>query len=58
MKELPDDKTLFELLEMTKLAEQKARTTSELATDIALKYQNRMRDIRAARTGEVSGIQQ
>jgi hypothetical protein len=43
---------------MTKLAEQKARTTSELATDIALKYQNRMREIREARKGEVSGIQQ
>ncbi|WP_254564040.1 hypothetical protein [Oscillatoria sp. HE19RPO] len=58
MKELPDETTLLELLEMTKLAEQKARTTSELATDIALKYQNRMREIREARKGEVSGIQQ
>ena len=58
MKELSDEKTLLELLEMTKLAEQKARTTSELATDIALKYQNRMREIREVRKGEVSGIQQ
>lgn len=58
MKELPDEKILFELLEMTKIAKQKARTTSELTTDIALKYQNRMREIREARTGEVSSIQQ
>ncbi|MCT7967764.1 hypothetical protein NG799_15585 [Laspinema sp. D1] len=58
MKKLPDEKTLLELLEMTKLAEHKARRTNELATDIALKYQNRMREIRETRKGEVSGIQQ
>lgn len=51
MKELPDEKTLLDILEMTKIAEQKARITSELATDIALKYQNWMREIREAKKG-------
>lgn len=40
MKQLPDEKTLFELFEMARIAEQKARETSELATEIAYKWKN------------------
>ena len=49
MKELPDEKTLIEMLEHFKLAEQAAREMCELSTAIALKYQKRMREIREAR---------
>ena len=49
MKKLPDEKTLLEMLEHFKLAEQAAREMSELSTAIALKYQKRMREIREAR---------
>ncbi|MBC6481303.1 MAG: hypothetical protein GDA56_29630 [Hormoscilla sp. GM7CHS1pb] len=49
MKELPDEKTLLEILEMVLAAEQKAREMSEFATAIASKYQKRMSEIRQAR---------
>ncbi|MCL1470997.1 hypothetical protein [Argonema antarcticum] len=56
MREPLDEKTMLEILELAKEAEQKARETSELATAIALKYQNRMREIRELRTKEASRI--
>jgi len=56
MREPLDEKTMLEILELAKEAEQKARETSEFATAIALKYQQRMREIREARREKVSGI--
>lgn len=49
MKQLPDEKTLFELLEMAKITEQKARETCELTTEIAYKWQKRLEGRRAAK---------
>jgi len=49
MKEPLDEKTMLEILQLAKDAEQKARETSEFATTIALKYQKRMQDLREAR---------
>ena len=49
MKRPLDEREMQELLELAKDAEQKARETSELATAIALKYQQRMREVREAR---------
>jgi hypothetical protein len=49
MKQLPDEHTLFELLEMAKIAEQKARETSELATEIAYKWQKRLEGRKVAK---------
>lgn len=46
MKELPDEKTLLELLALAKDFEQKAREMCDMSTAIALKYQKRMREIR------------
>lgn len=56
MKSPLDEKTMLEILELAKEAEQKARETSELATAIALKYQKRMREIREGRREKVSEI--
>ena len=56
MREPLDEKTMLEILELAKEAEQKARETSELATAIALKYQKRMQEIREVRTREASRI--
>ncbi len=50
MKQLPSEKELQDLLEMARIAAEKARETSELATAIAHKYQKRMHEIRLART--------
>ena len=49
MKKPLDEREMLELLELAKDAERKARETSELATAIALKYQQRMREIREAK---------
>jgi hypothetical protein len=49
MKEPLDEKTMLEILELAKDAEQKARATSEFATMLALKYQKRMQEVREAR---------
>lgn len=49
MKQLPEDKELLELLEMARIAEQKARETSELATAIAMKWKRRLENRRAAK---------
>ena len=45
MKELPDEKTLMEMLEVFKDAENKAREIFELSTAIALKYENKLQKI-------------
>jgi len=42
MKELPDEKTLDELIELAKDFEQKAKNLSELATDIDEKWRIRL----------------
>lgn len=57
MKKPLDEKTMLEILELAKDAEQKARETSELACAIALKYQKRMQEVREARKQQVSGIE-
>lgn len=49
MKELPDEKTMLETLELIKSAEQAAREMCEMSTAIALKYQRRVREVREAR---------
>ncbi len=49
MKELPDEKTLLELLALAKDFEQKAREMCEMSTALALKYQKRVREIQEAR---------
>lgn len=43
MKQIPEEE-LLEILEMTKAAEQKAREVSELATAIAQKWKQRLKD--------------
>ena len=49
MKELPDEKTMLEMLELIKEYEQAAREICEMSTAIALKYQRRVREIKEAR---------
>ena len=49
MKILPDEKTLLAILEQLKSAEQQAREICEISTEITLKYQRRMREIRQAK---------
>ncbi len=49
MKTLPDEKTLLALLEEVKNAEIIAREICDKSTEITLKYQRRMREIREAR---------
>ena len=49
MKTLPDEKTLLAMLEQFKSAEQQAREICEISTEITLKYQRRMREIRPAK---------
>lgn len=49
MKELPDEKTLLELVALGKDFEQKARETCDLATEIACKWQRRLEDRQAAK---------
>lgn len=57
MKQLPDEKTLLEMLEVFKDAEVKAREMSELATAIAFKYQKKVREIREATQQQVSRVE-
>jgi len=47
MKQIPEEE-LLELLEMAKVAEQKARVVSELATTSAQKWKQRLKDRQAA----------
>jgi len=42
MREALDEKTMLVIIDLAKESERKARETSELATSIALKYQQRM----------------
>ena len=49
MKELPDDRTMDELLELAKDAYQKARLMYDTATDIADKWESRDRAKQAAK---------
>lgn len=44
MKELPDEKTLLELLELAKDAEQKARELYEMGEAFAQKWERRLED--------------
>ncbi len=50
MKTLPDEKTLLTLLDDLKKTEQQAREICEMSTEIALKYQQKMQEIRKAKT--------
>jgi hypothetical protein len=45
MKELPDEKTLLEILELARDFERSAREMCELSTPIAHKYQKRVSDL-------------
>lgn len=56
MKRPLTESEMLELLELAKIAEQKARETSEFATEIALKYQKKVQQIREARQMNVSEI--
>jgi hypothetical protein len=46
MKELPDEKTLLEILELVKDFEQSSRELCELSTAIAWKYQKKVSQLR------------
>ena len=48
MKTLPDDKKLLEMLAVFQNVEQGAREICEISAAIVLKYQSRMRQVRAA----------
>lgn len=48
MKELPDEKTLLELLEMAKIASEKAKAMSDLATEIDEKWRVKLEARRLA----------
>lgn len=54
MKELPDEKTLLELLELAKAAEEKARELYEMGEAFAQKWESRLKD-RQAVTQKVGG---
>ncbi len=56
MKRPLNEEEMLELLELAKNAEQKARETSEFVTEIALKYQKRMQEIREKNKIDVSEI--
>lgn len=49
MKTLPDEKVLLTLLDELKNVEQGAREICEMSTEIALKYQRKMQEIRKAK---------
>lgn len=49
MKQLPDEQTLLELLEMARTVEQQARETCELTTAIAIKWERRLAGRQAAK---------
>ncbi len=56
MKRPLTESEMLELLALAKIAKQKARETSEFATEIALKYQKKVQAIREARQMNVSEI--
>lgn len=49
MKQLPEEKELLELVEMARVAAEKARQTSEFVTAIALKWERRLEARRATK---------
>lgn len=53
MKQLPDEKTMLELLELVKDAALKAKEMNDLAREIQEKYTRRMREIREARKQQI-----
>ncbi|MCL1470459.1 hypothetical protein [Argonema antarcticum] len=56
MKQLPDEKTLLELLEVAKEAEQKMREAGERIEAFSQKWEGRLKD-RQAVTQKVGGIE-
>ena len=48
-----DEKKLLEMLAVFQSAEQGARDICQMSTEIALKYQSRMRQVRAARQQQI-----
>jgi hypothetical protein len=54
MKETLSEESMLLLLELAKDAEQKARASSELATSLALKYQQKMRKFRSQNAEKAS----
>lgn len=50
MKELPDEKTLAELVELGKSFEDQARKLYEMAEAFAQKYEKRLHEVRVAET--------
>lgn len=44
MKDLPDTKTLLELLQMAKEAEEKARELSKMGEEFQLKWEEKLKD--------------
>ena len=57
MKELPDEQKMLEMLLFLKKAEEKAREMSELATEIALKYQKKVREISPDKSRQVISVE-
>ncbi|MGH2413642.1 MAG: hypothetical protein ACRDEA_08115 [Microcystaceae cyanobacterium] len=54
MKELPDEKTMLEMLELIKECEQGAREIFEMSSAIALKYQRRIREMKDAQQAQAN----
>ncbi len=52
MKQLPDEKTLLEILELARDFEQSTREMCEMSTAIAHKYQKRAAELRQAATDQ------
>jgi hypothetical protein len=57
MKELPDEKKMLEMLEVFKESEEKAKEMCEFATDMALKYQRKIREASPANSRQVSRVE-
>ncbi len=57
MKELPDEKKMLEMLEVFKESEEKAKEMCEFATDMALKYQRKIREPSPANSRQVSRVE-
>jgi hypothetical protein len=56
VKELPDEKTLSELVEMAKIAAEKAKVMSDLATEIEEKWRRRLEYRRFAAVEESTSV--
>ncbi|MCT7950595.1 hypothetical protein NG798_12405 [Ancylothrix sp. C2] len=53
MKQLPDEKTLLEMLELSKAAEQKTKEAGELMDVFIIKWETKLKDFQ--RTPETTG---